>query len=52
MRALTWHSAMHVEVDDVAEPTILDPGDAIVRVTSVIVQSFRRELFDALDLKK
>lgn len=27
-------------------------SDAIVRVTSVIVQSFRRELFDALDLKK
>jgi hypothetical protein len=27
-------------------------SDAIVRVTSVIIQSFRREIFDALDGKK
>jgi len=48
MRALTWHSAMHVEVDDVAEPTILDPGDAIVRVTSTAICGSDLHLLDVL----
>jgi threonine dehydrogenase-like Zn-dependent dehydrogenase len=34
MRALTWHGRRDVRVDDVADPTIQEPTDAIIRVTS------------------
>jgi len=34
MKALTWHGRRDVRIDDVPEPTIEQPTDAIVRVTS------------------
>ncbi|QGG95724.1 zinc-dependent alcohol dehydrogenase [Actinomarinicola tropica] len=34
MRALTWHGRRDVRVEQVPDPTIQDPRDAIVRVTS------------------
>jgi threonine dehydrogenase-like Zn-dependent dehydrogenase len=34
MRALTWHGRRDVRVDDVPDPTIEQPTDAIIRVTS------------------
>jgi threonine dehydrogenase-like Zn-dependent dehydrogenase len=34
MKALTWHGRRDVRVDDVADPTIEQPTDAIIRVTS------------------
>jgi threonine dehydrogenase-like Zn-dependent dehydrogenase len=34
MKALTWHGKRDVRVDDVPDPTIERPTDAIVRVTS------------------
>ena len=34
MKALTWHGTSDVRVDDVPDPTIQDPTDAIIRVTS------------------
>ena len=34
MRAVTWHGRRDVRVDDVPDPTIQEPTDAIVRVTS------------------
>ena len=34
MRALTWHGKHDVRVDTVADPTLLEPTDAIIRVTS------------------
>lgn len=34
MRALTWHGKRDVRVDTVADPTIEEPTDAIIRVTS------------------
>jgi len=37
MKALCYHGPRNVRVDDVAEPTILAPGDAIVRVTSTAI---------------
>jgi threonine dehydrogenase-like Zn-dependent dehydrogenase len=37
MKALRYHSPRKVSVDDVAEPTILAPSDAIVRVTSTAI---------------
>ncbi len=37
MKALRYHSPRKVSVDEVAEPTILAPSDAIVRVTSTAI---------------
>src|SRR4051794_11943421 len=34
MKAVTWHGRRDVRVDDVPDPTIQEPTDAIVRVTS------------------
>jgi threonine dehydrogenase-like Zn-dependent dehydrogenase len=34
MRALTWHGNQDVRVDTVADPTLREPTDAIIRVTS------------------
>lgn len=34
MKALTWHGRRDVRVDTVPDPTIEQPIDAIVRVTS------------------
>jgi threonine dehydrogenase-like Zn-dependent dehydrogenase len=34
MKAVVWHGPRDVRVDTVADPTIEEPTDAIVRVTS------------------
>jgi threonine dehydrogenase-like Zn-dependent dehydrogenase len=34
MKALTWHGVSDVRIDDVPDPTIEDPTDIIVRITS------------------
>src|SRR3954470_770285 len=34
MRAVTWHGRRDVRVDNVPDPTIEEPTDAIVRITS------------------
>ncbi len=34
MRAVTWHGKRDVRVDTVPDPTIQDPTDAVIRVTS------------------
>src|ERR671913_2642937 len=34
MKALAWHGKRDVRVDDVPDPTIQEPTDAIVRITS------------------
>jgi len=34
MKALCWHGKNDVRVDQVPDPTILDPRDAIIRITS------------------
>lgn len=34
MRALTWHGGRDVRVDTVPDPTIIDPEDVIVEITS------------------
>ena len=34
MRAVTWHGKRDVRVDTVDDPTIEEPTDAIVRITS------------------
>ena len=34
MRALTWHGKRDVRIDTVPDPSIEEPTDAIVRITS------------------
>src|SRR3712207_4428421 len=34
MKAVTWHGKRDVRVEQVADPTILEPTDAIVRITT------------------
>ena len=37
MRALVWHEVDRVAVEDVPDPAIEDPGDAVVRMTSAAI---------------
>ena len=37
MKALTWHGKRDVRVDDVADPTLLEPTDAVIRITSTAI---------------
>jgi threonine dehydrogenase-like Zn-dependent dehydrogenase len=37
MRALCWHGAEDVRVDTVPDPTILNPRDAIIKITSTAI---------------
>ena len=37
MKAVTWHGKEDVRVQDVPEPTIEEPTDAIVRITSTAI---------------
>ncbi|HKO87540.1 MAG TPA: zinc-dependent alcohol dehydrogenase [Burkholderiales bacterium] len=37
MKALCWHDKLDVRVEDVPDPKILNPGDAIIRVTSTAI---------------
>jgi threonine dehydrogenase-like Zn-dependent dehydrogenase len=46
MRALVWHGKKDVRCDTVPDPTIEDPRDAIVRVTSCAICGSDLHLFD------
>ena len=46
MRALTWQSTRTVSVEDVPDPTIMKPGDAIIRVTSAAICGSDIHLYD------
>ncbi|RXZ49088.1 glutathione-dependent formaldehyde dehydrogenase [Agromyces fucosus] len=46
MRAVTWHSARSVEVSVVADPGLIEPTDAIVRVTSTAICGSDLHLYD------
>jgi threonine dehydrogenase-like Zn-dependent dehydrogenase len=37
MRANCWHGTNDVRIENVADPTILNPGDAIVKITSTAI---------------
>ena len=37
MKALCWYGKKHVEVQDVPDPKILNPRDAIVKITSTAI---------------
>lgn len=46
MKALCWHGKSDVRVDTVADPTIEDPRDAIVKVTSTCICGSDLHLYD------
>ncbi|MAX01236.1 MAG: glutathione-dependent formaldehyde dehydrogenase [Sphingomonas sp.] len=46
MRALTWHGKHDVRVDTVPDPEILNPRDAIIRITSTAICGSDLHLYD------
>src|SRR5258708_11839150 len=46
MKALCWHGKEDVRVDNVPDPKIVDPGDAIVRVTATAICGSDLHLYD------
>ncbi|WP_144764696.1 zinc-dependent alcohol dehydrogenase [Curtobacterium sp. 9128] len=48
MRALTWQGTQKVSVETVPDPTIIDPTDAIVRITSTAICGSDLHLYGVL----
>ena len=48
MRAVVWHGKRDVRVDEVPDPTIQDPGDAVIRVTSTNICGSDLHLYEVL----
>jgi threonine dehydrogenase-like Zn-dependent dehydrogenase len=48
MKAVTWHGTHDVRVDDVPDPTIEQPTDAIVRITSTGICGSDLHLYEVL----
>lgn len=48
MRATCWHGAGDIRVDDVPEPEIVNPGDAILRVTLTAICGSDLHLYDGV----
>jgi threonine dehydrogenase-like Zn-dependent dehydrogenase len=46
MRALCWHGKSDVRVDTVPDPTIVEPTDAIVKITSTAICGSDLHLYD------
>jgi threonine dehydrogenase-like Zn-dependent dehydrogenase len=46
MKALCWHGKEDVRVDTVPDPTILDPHDAIIKITSTAICGSDLHLYD------
>jgi threonine dehydrogenase-like Zn-dependent dehydrogenase len=46
MKALCWHGSKDIRCDDVPDPTIEDPRDAIVKVTSCAICGSDLHLYD------
>src|SRR3954470_8818177 len=48
MRAVAWHGKRDVRVDDVPDPTIQEPTDVIVRITSTGICGSDLHLYEVL----
>jgi threonine dehydrogenase-like Zn-dependent dehydrogenase len=46
MKALTWHGHSDVRVENVPDPKIIDPTDAIVRITSTAICGSDLHIYD------
>jgi threonine dehydrogenase-like Zn-dependent dehydrogenase len=50
MKALTFHGKRDVRIDDVPDPSIQDPTDAIVRITSTAICGSDLHLYEVLGM--
>ena len=50
MKAVAWHGKRDVRVDDVPDPTIQEPTDAIVRVTTTAICGSDLHLYEVLGM--
>jgi len=48
MKAVTWHGKRDVRVDNVPDPSIKDPTDAIVRITSTAICGSDLHLYEVM----
>ncbi len=48
MRAVVWHGKRDVRVENVFDPVIQEPGDAIIRVTSTNICGSDLHLYEVL----
>lgn len=48
MKALVWHGRNDVRVDNVPDPTIQDPGDIIIKITSTAICGSDLHILDGL----
>ncbi|MFP5347896.1 MAG: zinc-dependent alcohol dehydrogenase [Actinomycetes bacterium] len=48
MKALTWHGKRDVRIDEVPDPRIEEPNDAIIRVTSTAICGSDLHLYEVL----
>ena len=48
MKAVTWHAKRDVRVDNVPDPTIQEPTDAIVRITTTNICGSDLHLYEVL----
>ncbi len=48
MQAVVWHGTSDVRVDTVADPVLLEPGDAIIEVTATAICGSDLHLYDGL----
>ena len=50
MRAITWHGKRDVRVDNVPDPRIQEPTDAVIRVTSTAICGSDLHLYEVLGM--
>ena len=48
MKALTWQAKRTVSVEEVPDPTIIEPTDAIIRITSTAICGSDLHLYEVL----
>src|ERR1700712_5036451 len=48
MRAVTWQGKRHISVDEVPDPVIQDPTDAIIKVTSTNICGSDLHLYEVM----
>jgi threonine dehydrogenase-like Zn-dependent dehydrogenase len=48
MKAVTWHGKRDIRVDEVPDPRILEPTDAVIRVTSTAICGSDLHLYEVL----
>jgi Threonine dehydrogenase and related Zn-dependent dehydrogenases len=48
MKALTWHGAKDVRIDTVDDPEIINPRDAIIKITSTAICGSDLHLYDGV----